>query len=298
MDFFSYLEDTEQIQKGKGSQMEKHKLLKTAYLAVLWIVLLAAVLAGATYAWFSFSPATNVTPMGGTISEGDVYLLISNSESGEFDTQCTLVLDETAEVMSPISTADMQSFYAAAAQNRKGISILYKDVTEKAGTMAMHGKVYLKSEGADCDVYFFRSGLGFGDDSQAMAAMRLGMRITTVNETKELIFSLEELGGFGGKSLQTVPENGTVVASVDGNGRVSYTSDPAVSIGPYLATDEGPEDEEPGPGETPLCTLEAEEIATVEYWLYLEGCDEHCITEVQSREIDLQLAFAGVELEE
>lgn len=278
--------------------MDKRKLLKTAYLSGIWIVILAAVLVGATYAWFSFSPSTNVTPMSGTISEGDVYLLISNSEGGEFDTQCALVLDETVEIMSPISTADMQSFYAATAQNRKGISILYRDVTEKAGTMAMHGRVYLKSEGGDCDVYFFRSGLSFGDDSQAMSAMRLGMRISTIKETKELIFLLDDLGGSGGQSLQTVPENGTVVASVDGNGRASYTSDPAVSIGPYLATDEGPEDEEPGPGETPLCTLEAEEIATVDYWLYLEGCDEHCITEIQSRDIDLQLAFAGVELEE
>lgn len=278
--------------------MEKRKLLKTAYLAAAWIVVLAVVLVGATYAWFSFSPATNVTPMSGTISEGDVNLLISNSEAGEFDIQCTLVLEESVEILSPISTADMQSFYAATAQNRKGISILYKDVTEKAGTMAMHGKVYLKSEGSDCDVYFFRSGLSFGDDSQAMAAMRLGMKITTQKETKELIFLLDDLGGSGGQSLQTVPDNGTVVFSVDGSGSASYTSDPAVAIGPYLAIDEGLEDDEPQPGETPLCTLEAEEIATVEYWLYLEGCDENCITEVQSKDVELQLAFAGVEIEE
>lgn len=38
-------------------------------------------------------------------------------------------------------------------------------------------------------------------------------------------------------------------------------------------------------------------MASVEYWLYLEGCDEQCINEVQSKTSDIQLAFAGVEVE-
>lgn len=278
--------------------MERKRLLRTAYLTAAWIVVILALLVGGTYAWFSFSAATNVTPVSGTISEGAANLLISNSESGEFDTECAIVLDEPVETLSPISTTDLQSFYIATAQNRKGISILFQDVTEKAGTMAMHGKVYLKSEGSECEVYFFRSGLSFGEDTQALAAMRLGMRITTQREAKDYIFLLDEMGGSGAQAFQTVPDNGTVVASVDGNGKASFASDPAVSMGPYMAIDEGVEDEEPQPGETPLCILETDEIAAVEFWLYLEGCDENCITEVQSKDIDLQLAFAGVELEE
>ena len=40
-------------------------------------------------------------------------------------------------------------------------------------------------------------------------------------------------------------------------------------------------------------TLKAEEVATVEYWLYLEGCDPNCYNPVQSKDIALQLGFAG-----
>ena len=44
--------------------------------------------------------------------------------------------------------------------------------------------------------------------------------------------------------------------------------------------------------------LNEDEVATVEYWLYLEGCDEQCINAVQSRTSKIQLGFAGVDAEE
>ena len=44
-----------------------------------------------------------------------------------------------------------------------------------------------------------------------------------------------------------------------------------------------------------LASLQADEIAMVEYWLYLEGCDEQCINQVQNRPSGLRLAFAGVD---
>ena len=46
-------------------------------------------------------------------------------------------------------------------------------------------------------------------------------------------------------------------------------------------------------GAKALMTLKAEEVATVEYWLYLEGCDPNCYNPVQSKDIALQLGFAG-----
>lgn len=44
--------------------------------------------------------------------------------------------------------------------------------------------------------------------------------------------------------------------------------------------------------------LNADEVASVEYWLYLEGCDEQCSNPVQNRDSEIQLAFAGVDLDE
>ena len=47
-----------------------------------------------------------------------------------------------------------------------------------------------------------------------------------------------------------------------------------------------------------LVQLNKDEIASVEYWLYLEGCDEQCSNPVQNRTSEIQLAFAGVDMEE
>lgn len=49
------------------------------------------------------------------------------------------------------------------------------------------------------------------------------------------------------------------------------------------------------PGARSLVSLQADEVAAVEYYLYLEGCDEQCSNAVQSRSSEIALAFAGVD---
>lgn len=46
-------------------------------------------------------------------------------------------------------------------------------------------------------------------------------------------------------------------------------------------------------GATPICTLTANEVASVRYVVYMEGCDANCIDEAQARDVVLQLAFAA-----
>ena len=46
-------------------------------------------------------------------------------------------------------------------------------------------------------------------------------------------------------------------------------------------------------GATPICTLAANEVASVRYVVYMEGCDANCIGEAQSKAVSLQFAFAG-----
>lgn len=48
-------------------------------------------------------------------------------------------------------------------------------------------------------------------------------------------------------------------------------------------------------GSETVVELNADEVAAVEYWLYLEGCDEQCINAVQSRSSEIQFAFVGVD---
>lgn len=275
--------------------MEKKKLYKTAYMAVIWLVILLVILAGATYAWFTFNPATNVTPISSTISNGDTQLLISNNPNGGFAEECTLVLDGTVNSLAPLSTADLSGFYRAKAQNRDGISILFAEANEQVNSSVMHGKVYLKCENDGCDVYFYRSGLELGGDAQTLAALRLGMKISTISGKHTYIFRLDSLGNTAAAAAkQTIAEAGKVVSSVDGSGAASFVADPSENIGSYMAVEQGANDRKPGKGEKALCTLQTDEVASVEYWLYLEGCDDNCIGEVQSKDVGLQLAFAGV----
>jgi hypothetical protein len=239
-----------------------------------------------------------VEPVSGTISNGNVNLLISNNPNTAFDVSCVLTPDRNPDVLKPLSTADLNQFFTASAQNQDGISILYQDVTDQYGENGIHGTVYLKSQNGSCDVYFYRSGMNFGSDIQTLAALRLGMKITTQSGTSTYIFRLDDMGATGSaQSIRTVPQSGTVVSTVSGGGSPVYVSDPSSDLSRYFAGESSANDAFPTAGETRLAALSADEVASVEYWLYLEGCDDNCINEVQNRNFSLQLAFAGVATE-
>jgi hypothetical protein len=274
-------------------ETKKRKTLsRTVWLTLLWVLLAAVVASAATYAWFTFSPYTNVEPMSSTISQGGANLLISNSSSGTFDTTCALTPDSSPQGLIPLSTADLTGFYAITAQTTDGIAMLYKTV-EDTSSYLIHGTVYLKSVGSGCDVYFNQNQMGFGADSQALAALRLGLRLTTQTGAVTYIFRLDDMGSTASAaSTVTVPTANTVVSALSGT-TASYVTDPAKSISAYAAKMD--EADAPQAGTNLLTSLQADEIATVEYWLYLEGCDENCINDVQNRDFSLQLAFVGVE---
>ena len=101
----------------------------------------------------------------------------------------------------------------------------------------------------------------------------------------------------GAQSVLTVPSASTVVSSVSDSGQASYANDPAQDITAFMA-ENGELENEYKDGNQMLAQLNADEVASVEYWLYLEGCDEQCSNSVQNKASEIQLAFAGVDLEE
>ena len=274
---------------------EVKNLKKSLRVAVFFAVLLLCAAGGSVYAWFTLSgmASTNVTPMGGSISNGDATLLISASSAGPFDKSCELVLDGNPDTLKPLSTADLDHFYRAIAQNRDGIATLYESADSSVNSDALHGTVYLKCENAPCDVYFDQDNLSVGNDAQALAAMRLGLRITSSSGVKTFLFRLDELGGAGAQSKATVPVASSVVSSVSSGGQASYVSDPSSSISEYMTHKNSADRYDAG--STSLVLLQPDEVASVEYWLYLEGCDEQCFNPVQNRGSELLLAFAGVD---
>ena len=291
---------TEKTEKNNDKDSQEVQQLKVSLrTAIAGLLVLILVATGTTYAWFSLSgrASTYVTPMGGTISEGTTSLLISTSSQGPFDKTCDLVYAGSPDSLKPLSTVDLTHFYKATAQNKNGIAVSYRNADDKVDTETLHGTVYLQCVNAPCDVYFNRDELKLGTDAQALAAMRFGMKITAREGTKTYIFRLDELGSTGNaQSRQTVPGSAAVVSSVNGNGQAEYASDPSTGLSDYMVN-AGDGTSDFSAGTTRLVRLEADEVASVEYWIYLEGCDEQCINEVQSRSSDIQLAFAGTEAE-
>ena len=231
--------------------------------------------------------------MGGTVSDGDTNLLISTAESGPFDRECDLVSAGDAQALKPVSTADLESFYRVIMQNKEGIAVSYENADDRVDSDTFHGTVYLKSEGAPCNVYFNGEELQLGSDAQALAAMRLGLKITNHDGSRTFVMRLDNLGSTAAAEAKaTVPAAGTVVSGISGSGAASYVSDPAVNVSDYMAQAAG--DDEYTAGANELFSLDADEIASVEYWLYLEGCDEQCVNQVQNIDSDIRLSFAGV----
>lgn len=271
------------------------RLRKSLVMAVVGMIFFLVSVTGVTYAWFTASGRahTNVTPMGGTVSDGDTNLLISTAESGPFDRECDLVSAGDAQALKTVSTADLESFYRVIMQNKEGIAVSYENADDRVDSDTFHGTVYLKSEGAPCNVYFNGEELQLGSDAQALAAMRLGLKITNHDGSRTFVMRLDDLGSTAAAEAKaTVPAVGTVVSGISGSGAASYVSDPAVNVSDYMAQAAGNDEYTAGANE--LFSLDADEIASVEYWLYLEGCDEQCVNQVQNIDSDIRLSFAGV----
>lgn len=287
--------DRDEKQENKETVKRLRKSLVMAVVGMLFFLILVT---GVTYAWFTASGRahTNVTPMGGTVSDGDTNLLISTAESGPFDRECDLVSAGDAQALKPVSTADLESFYRVIMQNKEGIAVSYENADDRVDSDTFHGTVYLKSEGAPCNVYFNGEELQLGSDAQALAAMRLGLKITNHDGSRTFVMRLDDLGSTAvAEAKATVPAAGTVVSGISGSGVASYVSDPAVNVSDYMAQAAGNDEYTAGANE--LLSLDADEIASVEYWLYLEGCDEQCVNQVQNIDSDIRLAFAGVKTE-
>lgn len=271
----------------------KRKAL-TIWLAAAWCLIALAALGGATYAWFTFQPYTNVEPISSTVSGGEVALLISNTPDGGFGTEC--VLPKSNGNLNPLSTSDLKHFYRAILQNRDGISTGYEDASKQVDKDTIHGVFYLQSLNNNCDVYFYRSGMNFGQDKQMLAASRLGLKITTQGGVQTYIFSLNEMGSTSGaEAKQTTAQKNVVVSGLKSGTTPNYVTDPAKAMSGYMAVPPADAGGRPGAGSQALCRIGADEVVTVEYWLYLEGCDENCINAVQNRSAGMQLSFAGVQ---
>lgn len=263
---------------------DRRRLVATA----VWMLVLAVALTAATLAWFSSSRETNVTPVAHTVSESGYDLQISSSANGPWDTTATLATAD--KTLYPISTADLTQWWRGTFQNAAGITTDYKNVTSQLDDYALTGTVYLKGSSAALNVYLYPGQMSIATDPQLLAALRFGIIVQTSAGTATHIFTCDDLGSTAGAASQrTTAQDGVAVA---GSSSWNYTADPAQAINAY-AMDGNGDTPAARAGAQPICTLAADEVATVRYFIYMEGCDANCITQAQARDLTLQLAFAA-----
>ena len=259
--------------------------------AAAWLALLALALTAATFAWFSSSRHTNVTPVAHTVSESGSDLLIGTSESGPFDTTCTL--EASDKTLYPVSSADLSTFWRATFQNASGITTDYAECTSAIGDYALMGSVYLQGGTQPLSVYLYESGMSISSDVQMLASLRLGLIFEGSSGAQTYIFACDDLGNTAGAAYVRTTAQDNVVVS--GSSSWSYVADPALSMDAY--TMEGSESSPTvASGAQPLYTLAAGEVVRVRYFVYMEGCDGNCITQAQSKDVVLQLAFAAAQV--
>ena len=256
--------------------------------AAAWMLVLVAALSAATLAWFSSSRETNVTPVAHAVSESGYDLQIGLSANGPWDTSATL--PSADKTLFPVSTADLTTFWRSSFQNAAGIITDYTDCTAQVEDYALTGTLYLKSSSAALNVYLYQGQMSVTSDPQLLAALRLGFIITTSQGMQTHIFSLDDLGSTAGATSRRTTAQDNVV--VQGSGSWGYAADPAESIGSRTMDGTG-DTPSARAGAQPICTLQADEVATVRYFVYMEGCDANCIDEAQARDLSLQLAFAA-----
>lgn len=283
--------------------MEPKHLKKTALIALFWVLIALALVGAATYAWFSFNRSTLVDALPGQMTEvetehvidyveqvttrtvtetiDDEPMLEISNDNENFGTECEIVLDGNFDgTLEPVSTDALDDFFAATAQLPNGISVRFRDVTDQVDVMTMHGKVYLRMTQNTASVYFDPDNMSFSGDGQALAALRFGMK-TTLNGTENTyVFTLDSMGDTAGaESRQTIGTQGTVISAIDGEGKATLVTDPGESIQTYTA------------GNTALGELGDGDVMEIEYWVYLEGCDDNCFNPVQKKELNLRLGF-------
>ncbi len=273
---------------GQARLRDAFSARKRMVAAAAWLAVLALVLSAATFAWFSNSRFTNVTPAAHTVSEDGYDLLISASEQGPFAEQCQLASAD--KTLYPVSTSDLSDFWRATFQNAAGITTDYANCTSELGEYALTGTFYLKGSSLPLAVYLYPSQMSVSADSQLLAAARVGFIIQSSAGTQSYIFRYDDLGDTSGAAQQRTTAQSDVV--VGGQGSWSYVADPAQSVSAYSMDGSG-DTPTARSGATPLFTLGADEVASVRYFVYMEGCDANCIGEAQSQAISLQFAFAG-----
>lgn len=246
---------------------------KQIYLIIVNLIVALIILTIGTYAWFTQQNFVYTEMYSAKVEGGDVELLISLAENGNYDIECDLIPENTPEKLYPVSTNDLYNFYKPLQVNGEGIVTNYQNA--KVEDSVIYGTLYLKAD-EECNLYIDPEEFEVSVVDNLAVGLRLGIEIND----KVLIFNVDKNNNEDAKL--TIAEDNSVVAGTNGSEPI-YVSDPSVSLEEYSYDSKT----------SVLVTLEKDVPTPFKYWVYVEGCDKNCVNNIQGSEVLIKFAFIG-----
>ena len=174
---------------GTDSAARRHARRARAYIALVMVVL-AATLGAATYAWFTSNMKVNTNSVSVHSDTSKLVLELGDADAGSWSQQGDASLATNASdsvTLYPVSTFDLNGFAACAQNNAAGDATVFEQAKDD-GSSYYHGWIDLRPSisgtGASkakgkVNLYLAESLVPQGADAELLRAARVGIKISS-----------------------------------------------------------------------------------------------------------------------
>lgn len=199
------------------SAARRHARRARAYIALVMVVL-AATLSAATYAWFTSNMKVNTNSVSVRSDTSKLVLELGDADAGSWSQQGDASLASTANgtaTLYPVSTFDLNGFAACSQNNSSGDATVFEQAKDN-GSAYYHGWIDLRpaitGTGASkvkgkVSLYLAESLVPQGADAELLRAARVGIKISSGGQVLATnIFELDSSdSGHRGEHPTTAP---------------------------------------------------------------------------------------------
>ena len=285
------MQDKEQMQNGVSEAVgsdpitRRHARRARTYIALVMVVL-AATLGAATYAWFTSNMKVNTSSVSVHSDTSKLVLELGDADAGSWSQRGDASLATNASdsvTLYPVSTFDLNGFAACAQNNAAGDATVFEQAKDD-GSAYYHGWIDLRpaitGAGASkvkgkVNLYLAESLTPQGADAELLRAARVGIKVSSGGQVLATnIFELDSSdSGHRAEHPTTAPAG--LAGYTDGmllgwqNGQLAcganVTQDPAAFTLDTSETATRPQNS--------LATLALDQTYRLDIYYYIEGTD-------------------------
>ena len=293
------------VTERKTQETDAKKLKRRMTAAVLALLAALAASASATYAWYIYNTGRHTTNVRMAAGAG-VNLQISNSYDGVYGSSA--VLESFSGQLVPVSTDRISGGFQKVLGFTEAPDKQYGLAASLFGNGEQndyyHTSLFLRTNGEKSGIYL--SDIGFEDsdeDRPISSAIRLGLVVHSPGQgqgvTGEYIFAISDRKNPEAEYNTATGSEGYVLDS-------SRTDGTTVPFTPYTSDAYCVYNKETGAAalkedSLKLCTISGDGSggagvpAEIELYIWLEGCDEDCTSNLCSQTLrNLAVSFAGL----